>query len=618
MPEIVVDSPEVVEGDGTFDFLDFTVSLTEPAESRIDVPYRLFGGTAVAPADFDSAEGVLRLDPGELFGTVRARIRRDEAAEADESVILEVRKPPNADLLNQQDGQQAVGWILDDDGAGGLSLFASGVRHLERSDARDPAFEIALSQPAPSELVIPYDFAGSARAGRDYAAEPGELVIPAGARSGRIEVDVLDDALREGRETVDLELTLPPEIAEAHIGQIEILDDERALPEISVDAQSSLEGNGTFEFVRFAVSLSEPSDQRVDLDWRTIAGTVSEPGDFDPSAGSIRFDPGETLAVLRARFRKDDLPEADETIGIELSNPQNAVLAGDATFLRDVAFVLDDDGGQPQLALAASDLSILEGDAAHRTASLALELSRPAPTGLVVDYTLSSATAEQGTDYLGAGGQVVFQRGASSATVEIRIAGDDVQETVEFVDIAFSGPPILAPTEPARITIRDNDGPGVLTAEEVRTVAYLYEAGLDRDGDIDLPGLNFWIDQRAAGLNERGLAAAFLESDEFQESAEAFLGGGVDLTDANVRDPAAFSNADYVTLLYENVLDREADQSGFEFWLGVLDTLLAGPQTAEDARERLLVSFAGSGENVAGSPEVAQLAEVDGDWAFLG
>jgi hypothetical protein len=54
-------------------------------------------------------------------------------------------------------------------------------------------------------------------------------------------------------------------------------------------------------------------------------------------------------------------------------------------------------------------------------------------------------------------------------------------------------------------------------------VALTYEAGLDRDGDIDLPGLNFWIDEREGELGEREMAFAFLESGEFVEKFGNYL-----------------------------------------------------------------------------------------------
>ena len=162
---------------------------------------------------------------------------------------------------------------------------------------------------------------------------------------------------------------------------------------------------------------------------------------------------------------------------------------------------------------------------------------------------------------------------------------------------------------------------GLSYAEAMR-VAYTYEAGLDRDGNIDLEGLNFWIDVREGqigdGITELELAGFFLNSDEFQALVETFLGGGADITDANVRDPAAFSDDDYVIFLYENVLDRAFDQPGFDFWSGVLDDLLASPATAPTAREALLLFFADSPENHGNSPIVETLEEVTlGDWAFV-
>jgi len=157
-----------------------------------------------------------------------------------------------------------------------------------------------------------------------------------------------------------------------------------------------------------------------------------------------------------------------------------------------------------------------------------------------------------------------------------------------------------------------------LTVEEARDVALVYEAGLDRDGDIDLPGLNFWIDWREGGGTAIGLAAFFLDSDEFQEGVEAFLGDGTDITDANVRDPGVFPDDDFVVFLYENVLDRAYDQEGFDFWSGVLDANLADPDRAETARERMLLFFADSDENREAALFIEDLVEVlPSDWAFV-
>ncbi|MEO1599177.1 MAG: DUF4214 domain-containing protein [Pseudomonadota bacterium] len=135
-----------------------------------------------------------------------------------------------------------------------------------------------------------------------------------------------------------------------------------------------------------------------------------------------------------------------------------------------------------------------------------------------------------------------------------------------------------------------------LTDEEAETVAYLYEAGLNRNGEIDLPGLNFWIDQREAGFSERDLANAFLQSGEF----EAAFG-----------DPDTLSDEALVEVLYRNVLDREGEAGGIAFWTS---------QVAQESFDRadLLLAFAASAENVAGSPFVETLEETaPGEWEFV-
>jgi hypothetical protein len=153
-----------------------------------------------------------------------------------------------------------------------------------------------------------------------------------------------------------------------------------------------------------------------------------------------------------------------------------------------------------------------------------------------------------------------------------------------------------AAAETTRLAISAGAVGAGLAPEEARAVARLYEAALDRDGRIDAGGLNFWIDAREGGLSERDLAAAFLASPEFEA---AF--GPVE------ERPLA----ELVPALYENALDREADPGGLAFWQGVA----ARPGASA---EGLLIEFAASAENVAGTPEVGELVEVaPGVWDFL-
>jgi peptidyl-prolyl cis-trans isomerase A (cyclophilin A) len=134
-----------------------------------------------------------------------------------------------------------------------------------------------------------------------------------------------------------------------------------------------------------------------------------------------------------------------------------------------------------------------------------------------------------------------------------------------------------------------------LTEEEAREVAFLYEAALDRDGEIDALGLNFWIDSREAGLSIEATAQRFLDSDEFA---------------ASFGDPGGLSDRALVERLYLNVLDREGEAAGVEFWT----RSLADP---DFSRADLLVAFATSVENADTLAFVETLGEIEpGEWDF--
>lgn len=100
----------------------------------------------------------------------------------------------------------------------------------------------------------------------------------------------------------------------------------------------------------------------------------------------------------------------------------------------------------------------------------------------------------------------------------------------------------------------------------------LYQAAFDRQPD--LPGLGFWIKHLDAGLALRDVAASFLDSPEY-----ARLYG------------TAQPNQQFVTELYHNVLHRDPEQAGLDFWVRALDN--------GAMRAQLLVDFSESQENMA-------------------
>jgi hypothetical protein len=122
--------------------------------------------------------------------------------------------------------------------------------------------------------------------------------------------------------------------------------------------------------------------------------------------------------------------------------------------------------------------------------------------------------------------------------------------------------------------IRFSDGAVALDLGGSAGQAYrLYQAAFDRTPD--LPGLRYWIAQMDRGLSLNDAAAAFSASKEF-----------VQMYGANSTD------AQFVDLLYQNVLHRQPEAAGYAYWMESLGT-------HQLAREAMLGIFSESIENQA-------------------
>lgn len=118
----------------------------------------------------------------------------------------------------------------------------------------------------------------------------------------------------------------------------------------------------------------------------------------------------------------------------------------------------------------------------------------------------------------------------------------------------------------------DFEGPA--SSDTAAGIAYrLYQAAFDRTPDLQ--GLSFWVKWLDDGKTDPwNMAARFVDSAEF----EAQYGS---------RTP---EDADFMTKIYQNVLDREPEQGGFDWWLSRLsdDTF---------TQSEVLARFSDSDEN---------------------
>ncbi len=138
-------------------------------------------------------------------------------------------------------------------------------------------------------------------------------------------------------------------------------------------------------------------------------------------------------------------------------------------------------------------------------------------------------------------------------------------------------------------------------AAEAELLAFVYEALLNRDGAIDFAGFNFWLDAlegrnpgQTVPISLREMVDFFFASPEFLES---------------FGDISGFTSREVVELYYRNVLDREGDAAGIDFWTGVLE------DTALDQGD-VLIEFALAPENME-ALDIRVENNGDGTWDVM-
>ena len=147
-------------------------------------------------------------------------------------------------------------------------------------------------------------------------------------------------------------------------------------------------------------------------------------------------------------------------------------------------------------------------------------------------------------------------------------------------------------------------------------IALLYEAALNRDGNIDRSGLNFYVDVAEQLYLEQGFTTAqmiefiaedLMTSPEFVE---------------NFGDPEVLSNSDFLEQIYLNVLDRDSDAAGRQFYLDLLDDEVI---TKAEALSDIAISPENTSESVdilmslyeTTTPEEHPTTGIILDWYFV-
>ncbi len=426
-----------------------TVIRSGPATGAVTVDYQTVGGSAESDEDFFGTNGTITFGPGVKSRTLTVRLVRDDAVEEDETFGVELGSPVGAQLGTVT---EAVVNITDDDEGGAINFKTAGFTVKENA----PFAIITVTRTGGDASGVSFDLAtadGSTEEGDDYTGVSETFEFEAGANSMRIVIPIVNDAFDETNETVHLTLSNPTggatlgALSEANLT---IVDNDTG----GVIAFSAVNYSVTETGTTAVVTLTRSSGVAggVSVDFITGGGTATPDEDYTAITNTYSFESNQTRLLIEIDIANDDLPDGNETVLMNLSNPAGGARLGSRT--NAVLAILDDEKSVQFTNVA---FTVIEG---VRNAIITVKRSGSLKGAITVDYATGDETATAGSDYTARSGTLSFSSGSSAKTIIIPLLNDTADEADETFTITLSNPSEgvqLGENETITVTIQDND-----------------------------------------------------------------------------------------------------------------------------------------------------------------
>jgi len=155
--------------------------------------------------------------------------------------------------------------------------------------------------------------------------------------------------------------------------------------------------------------------------------------DYIPRTDSFTFAPGRVSITRSITTLTDGVDEVDETLTLELSNPQNGSLGVSSA----EGIILGSDtapGAGPTISVAGG--TTIEGG----RIVFEITLSEPSDVPVSFDFETASGTATVNADYTPRSGRPTFQPGNTRLTRTITTLDDSAVEDDEIFTMLLSNP----------------------------------------------------------------------------------------------------------------------------------------------------------------------------------
>ncbi len=392
------------------------VRRTGGAAAGVTVNFGTSDGTAVAGTNYESTFGVLTFGTGVFLQTIKVPILDDGQVHGNQYVNLDLAAPLGGATLGAR--SFATLDILTDDPLIGFRQYDYSVRE----DGAQATIEVDRLGPLSNAVTIDYaTFDGTAVAGTDYTAAGGTLTFGKGVARRTFPVEVTDDALVEGDQTVGLQLSNAQQGA--------------ALGDRSTATLTITTDDPRLEFTRsdYVVAAGVPQAAITVRRLGPATGTVSVHfatlGSVEVS-GNLTFAPGVTAKAFMVPLAGSVGPEPVQLV---LCAPSGAVLGAQDTAVLTIRALAP----PGPVAFSLRDYSVGESGP---IATIAVRRTGRLAEAATVDYATADGTAIAGTHYLPAEGTLLFGRGEKEKTFTVTVLDDGVPGGNRTVNLSLGRP----------------------------------------------------------------------------------------------------------------------------------------------------------------------------------
>ncbi|HUS28276.1 MAG TPA: Calx-beta domain-containing protein, partial [Kofleriaceae bacterium] len=368
------------------------VVLSEDATDIVAVGYDVTGGNALRPDDFSLADGTVTFLPGQRRRTIDVTVKPDTLEESDEDIVITLSGPSGATIGTTNHHTLTISADILPRVSFGNTATTSG------NEATDETIQAILTIAPTQQVTVQLSVAGTATTA-DHALTDGQTItFAAGETMKTVPLGVVQDALDEDDETVDLGLKNPSAkllIAPTGTTHTRTITDDDSLPTVEYMATTSSTAESANATI--TVTLTPVSGRIVTVPYSVTGGTANVADATVVGApGTVTFMPGQTSRTISVTVMQDTLDEADETVAITLGAPTNATLGTNTVH----TLTITDDDNPPTVSLGAANASAAEGNTGTSTVNLTFTLSTASGLDVTIPYTVTGTATNSNTgDY---------------------------------------------------------------------------------------------------------------------------------------------------------------------------------------------------------------------------